>query len=234
MAMPDKHVLIVEDEVPLREMLSFGLQRAGYRVTESGNCAAARAVIADGCPDLLLLDWMLPDMSGLEFARALRRDEATRDLPIIMLTARATEDDKVSGLGSGVDDYITKPFSARELLARIEALLRRTREHQEKLVAGAIEMDTVSHRVNLHGREVVLGPTEYRLLKYFMTHPERMLSRALLLERVWSGAYVEERTVDVHIRRLRRVLEEHACAHYVETVRGAGYRFSPKAVGNGA
>lgn len=234
MTMADKHVLIVEDEVPLREMLSFGLQRAGYRVTESGNCTAARAVIADGRPDLLLLDWMLPDMSGLEFARALRRDEATRELPIIMLTARATEDDKVSGLGSGVDDYITKPFSARELAARIEALLRRTREYQEKLIAGAIEMDTVSHRVSLHGREVVLGPTEYRLLKYFMTHPERMLSRALLLERVWNGAYVEERTVDVHIRRLRRVLEEHACAHYVETVRGAGYRFSPKAAGSGA
>ncbi|MBU6470861.1 MAG: response regulator, partial [Gammaproteobacteria bacterium] len=125
--MADKHVLIVEDEVPLREMLSFGLQRTGYRVTESGNCAAARAVIADGRPDLLLLDWMLPDMSGLEFSRALRRDETTRELPIIMLTARATEDDKVSGLGSGVDDYITKPFSARELVARIEALLRRTR-----------------------------------------------------------------------------------------------------------
>ena len=231
--MADKHVLIVEDEVPLREMLSFGLQRAGFRVTESGSCAAARAVIADRHPDLLLLDWMLPDMSGLEFARALRRDEATRDLPIIMLTARAAEDDKVSGLGSGVDDYITKPFSARELVARIEALLRRTREHQEKLVTGAIEMDTVSHRVSLHGREVVLGPTEYRLLKYFMTHPERMLSRALLLDRVWNGTYVEERTVDVHIRRLRRVLEEHACAHYVETVRGAGYRFSPKAAGSG-
>ncbi|MBU6470906.1 MAG: winged helix-turn-helix domain-containing protein, partial [Gammaproteobacteria bacterium] len=129
---------------------------------------------------------------------------------------------------------ITKPFSARELVAHIEALLRRTRDHQEKLVAGAIEMDTVSHRVSLHGREVVLGPTEYRLLRYFMMHPERMLSRALLLDRVWSGAYVEERTVDVHIRRLRRVLEDHACAHYVETVRGAGYRFSPKVAGSGA
>lgn len=232
MAMPEKHILIVEDEVPLREMLAFGLQRAGYRVTESGDCAAARAAIADAKPDLVLLDWMLPDMSGLEFARALRRDDATRELPIIMLTARAAEDDKVTGLQSGADDYITKPFSARELAARIAALLRRTGDHEEKLVTGAIEMNTVNHRVSLHGRETMLGPTEYRLLKFLMTHPERVFSRAQLLDRVWNGVYVEERTVDVHIRRLRRVLETHACEHYVETIRGSGYRFSPQARGN--
>ena len=230
--MVEKHILIVEDEVPLREMLAFGLQRAGYRVTEAGACAAARAAIADGRPDLLLLDWMLPDMSGLEFARALRRDEATRELPIIMLTARAAEDDKVSGLQSGVDDYVTKPFSARELGARIEAVLRRSGGHEERLVAGVIEMNTVSHRVSIHGRETALGPTEYRLLKFFMIHPERVYSRSQLLDRVWSGVYVEERTVDVHIRRLRRVLEEHGCEHYVETVRGTGYRFSPHAQGD--
>lgn len=233
MAMPEKHILIVEDEVALREMLAFGLQRAGYRVTESGDCAAARAAIADSRPDLLLLDWMLPDMSGLEFARALRRDDATRELPIIMLTARAAEDDKVSGLQSGADDYITKPFSARELAARIEALLRRSGDHEEKLIAGAIEMNTVNHRVAIAGKEIALGPTEYRLLKFFMTHPERVFSRSQLLDRVWSGVYVEERTVDVHIRRLRRVLEDHACEHYVETVRGSGYRFSPQAQSNG-
>lgn len=227
MAMPEKHILIVEDEVPLREMLAFGLQRAGYRVTESGNCATARAAIADGRPDLLLLDWMLPDMSGLEFARALRRDDATRELPIIMLTARAAEDDKVTGLQSGADDYVTKPFSARELAARIEALLRRSGDHEDKLAAGVIEMNTVSHRVAIHGKEIMLGPTEYRLLKFFMTHPDHVFSRAQLLDRVWSGVYVEERTVDVHIRRLRRILEEHACEHYVETVRGTGYRFTP-------
>lgn len=230
--MPEKHILIVEDEVPLREMLAFGLQRIGYRVTESGNCAAARAAIADAQPDLLLLDWMLPDLSGLEFARALRHDDATRELPIIMLTARATEDDKITGLQSGADDYITKPFSARELAARIEALLRRTGDHREKLIAGVIEMNTVSHRVSIHGREIVLGPTEYRLLRFFMAHSERVYSRSQLLDRVWSGMYVEERTVDVHIRRLRRVLEEHGCERYVETVRGSGYRFSPHTQSN--
>ncbi len=225
--MVEKSILIVEDERALREMVSFGLKRVGYQVMEAGDCTAARTVIADRLPDLLLLDWMLPDMSGLEFARALRRDEATRELPIIMLTARAAEDDKVTGLQSGVDDYVTKPFSARELVARIEAVLRRTSNHEERLVSGAIDMNTVSHRVTINGREVILGPTEYRLLKFFMIHPERVFSRAQVLDRMWSGIYVEERTVDVHIRRLRRVLEEHGCAQYVETVRGAGYRFSP-------
>ncbi|MGA9852401.1 MAG: phosphate regulon transcriptional regulator PhoB [Gammaproteobacteria bacterium] len=231
--MAEKHILIVEDERPLREMVAFGLKRAGYKVAETGECASARAAIADRLPDMLLLDWMLPDMSGLEFARALRRDEATRELPIIMLTARAAEDDKVTGLQSGVDDYITKPFSARELAARIEAVLRRSGDHEERLVAGAIEMNTISHRVVIHGKEIALGPTEYRLLKFFMTHPERVFSRNQVLDRVWSGVYVEERTVDVHIRRLRRVLEEHRCEHYVATVRGTGYRFSPETRENG-
>lgn len=228
--MTEKHILVVEDERPLREMIAFGLQRAGYRVTEAGDCGTARATIADRLPDLLLLDWMLPDMSGLEFARALRRDENTRELPIIMLTARVAEDDKVMGLQGGADDYVTKPFSARELVARIEAVLRRTGEHEESLTAGAIAMNTVSHRTTINGVEVVLGPTEYRLLKFFLMHPERVFSRSQVLDRIWSGVYVEERTVDVHIRRLRRVLEEHGCAKYVETVRGAGYRFSPQAV----
>ncbi|HVA55623.1 MAG TPA: phosphate regulon transcriptional regulator PhoB [Gammaproteobacteria bacterium] len=230
--MTEKHILIVEDERPLREMVAFGLQHAGYSVTEVGDCSAARAKIADRLPDLLLLDWMLPDMSGLEFARALRRDENTRELPIIMLTARVAEDDKIMGLQSGADDYVTKPFSARELAARIEAVLRRTGSHEETLTAEAIIMNTVSHRITIKGIEVVLGPTEYRLLKFFMMHPERVFSRSQVLDRIWSGVYVEERTVDVHIRRLRRVLEEHGCAHYVDTVRGAGYRFSPQATGD--
>jgi two-component system, OmpR family, phosphate regulon response regulator PhoB len=230
--MTEKHILIVEDERPLREMVAFGLQRAGYRVTEAGDCAAARATIADRVPDLLLLDWMLPDMSGLEFTRALRRDENTRELPIIMLTARVAEDDKITGLQGGADDYVTKPFSARELAARIEAVLRRTGSHDETLTAGEINMNTVSHRITIKDTEIVLGPTEYRLLKFFMMHPERVFSRSQVLDRIWSGVYVEERTVDVHIRRLRRVLEEHGCAHYVETVRGAGYRFSPQSRGD--
>ncbi len=231
--MVEKNILIVEDERALREMVGFGLKRAGYQVMEAGDCAAARTAIADRLPDLVLLDWMLPDMSGLEFARALRRDEATRELPIIMLTARVAEDDKIAGLQSGVDDYVTKPFSARELVARIEAVLRRTSSHEERLMAGAIDMNIVSHRVTISDREVTLGPTEYRLLKFFMMHPERVFSRAQVLDRMWSGIYVEERTVDVHIRRLRRVLEEHDCAQYVETVRGAGYRFSPGTQRNG-
>lgn len=225
--MAGKRILIVEDERQLREMTAFGLRRAGYLVAEAGDCEAARAAIADAQPDLVLLDWMLPDMSGLEFVRALKRADATRDLPVIMLTARAEEDDKVLGLGSGADDYITKPFSSRELLARIEAVLRRVAGHAEQLTVGHIVMDTVSQRVTLRGREVPFGPTEYRLLRFFMSHPDRVFSRAQVLDRVWSGVYVEERTVDVHVRRLRRVLQEHDCDAYVETVRGSGYRFSP-------
>lgn len=225
--MSGKRILIVEDERQLREMTAFGLKRAGYLVTEAGDCEAARAAIADTRPDLVLLDWMLPDLSGLEFVRALKRADATRDLPVIMLTARAEEDDKVLGLDSGADDYITKPFSSRELLARIEALLRRVAGHAEQLIAGQIVMDTVSQRVILRGREVAFGPTEYRLLRFFMSHPDRVFSRAQVLDRVWSGVYVEERTVDVHVRRLRRVLQAHGCEAYVETVRGSGYRFSP-------
>lgn len=226
--MADKRILIVEDERPVREMVAFGLKRDGYRVHEAADCAQARAAIADQMPDLLLLDWMLPDMSGLEFARLLKRQEGTRELPIIMLTARATEDDKVMGLQSGADDYITKPFSTRELLARIEAVLRRAAGHEEQLSVGVLQMNTLSHRVTANGRDVTLGPTEYRLLKFFMAHPERVYSRTQVLDRVWGGGvYVEERTVDVHIRRLRKALEPFGCETYVQTVRGSGYRCSP-------
>lgn len=225
--MTDKRILIVEDEQPVRDMVAFGLKREGYRVEEAADCTVARAAIADRLPDLVLLDWMLPDMSGLEFARLLKRQEATRELPIIMLTARATEDDKVMGLQSGADDYITKPFSTRELLARIEAVLRRAAGHEEQLIVGILQMNTLSHRVTANGRDVSLGPTEYRLLRFFMSHPGRVFSRAQVLDRVWGGGvYVEERTVDVHIRRLRKALEPFGCDGYIQTVRGSGYRCS--------
>jgi len=226
--MTDRRILIVEDERAVREMIAFGLKRDGYEVQEAADCAAARTAIADQIPDMVLLDWMLPDMSGLEFARMLKRQDNTQELPIIMLTARATEDDKVMGLQSGADDYITKPFSTRELLARIEAVMRRATGHEEQLNVGALEMNTLSHRVTANSKDVSLGPTEYRLLKFFMGHPERVYSRAQVLDRVWGGGvYVEERTVDVHIRRLRKALEPFGCDRYIQTVRGSGYRCSP-------
>ncbi len=223
------HILIVEDEKSIREMIVFGLRRAGYQVSEAENCARARAAIADRRPDLLVVDWMLPDMSGLELTRQLKRDKETRELPVIMLTARADEQDKVAGLDSGADDYLTKPFSPRELQARISAVLRRVAPAAaEQVIAfNDLKLDAGSHRVTVADRVVNVGPTEYRLLSFFMTHPERVYSRSQLLDRVWGGnVYVEERTVDVHIRRLRKVLEEHAVDHYIQTVRGAGYRFS--------
>lgn len=227
--MADKRILIVEDEDAIREMTAFGLKRAGYVTAEAPDVARARTRIADQVPDLILLDWMLPDVSGVEFARALKRDETTRDIPVIMLTARSDEDDKVRGLDSGVDDYITKPFSSRELVARIKAVLRRVAPEGEGDVieAGGLVLNAASHRITADGRPVEVGPTEFRLLKFFMGHPERVFSRGQLLDRVWGGnVYVEERTVDVHIRRLRKALTECGYAEHIQTVRGAGYRFS--------
>lgn len=223
-------ILIVEDEAPIREMIAFHLTRAGYEVSEAADCRTARARLADERPDLLLVDWMLPDMSGLELTRALKRDGANEDVAIIMLTARAEEHDKISGLDSGADDYITKPFSPRELLARIQAVLRRVGGNGgEQVKAGRLELDTAGHRVTVGAEEVTLGPTEYRLLSFLVTHPERVYSRSQLLDRVWgANVYVEERTVDVHIRRLRKALQAHGCDSYVQTVRGAGYRFSTR------
>ncbi|HSC48058.1 MAG TPA: phosphate regulon transcriptional regulator PhoB [Gammaproteobacteria bacterium] len=229
--MEEKSILVVEDERAIREMVVFTLKRAGFRLKEAEDAASARRAIVDHRPDLILLDWMLPDLSGLELARALRRDEATRELPILMLTARASEDDKVLGLESGADDYLTKPFSARELVARIHALLRRVAGVEgEALAAGDLKLDPASHRVSAQGEEVTLGPTEYRLLKFFMFQPDRVFSRTQVLDRVWGGnVYIEERTVDVHIRRLRKALAPHGCDAYIQTVRGSGYRFSPQA-----
>lgn len=229
--MAQKQILIVEDEQPIREMIAFGLRRAGFMVREAEDSRSARAALVDQRPDLILVDWMLPDNSGLELTRALKRERETRDLPIIMLTARAEEVDKIAGLDGGADDYVTKPFSPRELIARVNAVLRRagTTDETETLRFESLTLDRAAHRVMVANDPVALGPTEYRLLEFFMTHPERVYSREQLLDRVWGGnVYVEERTIDVHIRRLRRALEPHRCDHLVQTVRGAGYRFSTR------
>ena len=228
--MAAKKILIVEDEQAIRDMVALHLSRAGYDVLEAGDCREARALIADDRPDLALVDWMLPDMSGLELTRMLKRDSDLEDLAIIMLTARAEERDMVSGLDSGADDYITKPFSPRELLARIQAVLRRAATHGDgPISAGVLEIDPAGHRVLTSGAEVKLGPTEYRLLHFLATHPDRVYSRTQLLDRVWgANVYVEERTVDVHVRRLRKALSGAGADSYIQTVRGAGYRFSTR------
>ena len=227
--MPGKQILVVEDERPIRDMVAFGLRRAGFEVREAEDCRSARAQLADKLPDLVLVDWMLPDMSGLELTRQLKRDRATRELPIILLTARAAEADKVSGLEGGADDYVTKPFSPRELAARINAVLRRSApvSGEERVEQGGLALDQAGHRILVGEQTIALGPTEYRMLEFFMTHPERVYSREQMLDRVWGGnVYVEERTIDVHIRRLRKVLEPFGFDRYVQTVRGSGYRFS--------
>ncbi len=221
-------VLIVEDEAPIREMIAFHLTRAGFDTLEAEDCRRARQLLVDERPDVALIDWMLPDMSGLELTRMLKRNSDNEDLAIIMLTARAEEHDKVAGLEGGADDYVTKPFSPRELVARIQAVLRRARTSDNELIrTGVLELDTAGHRVTANGTEIKLGPTEYRLLKFFMSHPDRVYSRTQLLDRVWgANVYVEERTVDVHVRRLRKALSAENADAYIQTVRGAGYRFS--------
>ncbi|MGI9301702.1 MAG: phosphate regulon transcriptional regulator PhoB [Gammaproteobacteria bacterium] len=227
-----KQILIVEDEAPIRQMIAFGLRRAEFDVQEAEDCQVARARIADHLPDLILIDWMLPDTSGLELMRSLKRDQNTSEIPVIMLTARADERDKVAGLDSGADDYVTKPFSPRELLSRINAVMRRNSPGGEdsKIKVNGLCLDAASHRVTVDRHAVSLGPTEYRLLSFFMSHPERVYSRGQLLDRVWGGnVYVGERTVDVHIRRLRKALARRGHDKYIQTVRGAGYRFSTHA-----
>jgi len=221
-------ILIVEDERPIREMIAFHLSRAGYDTLEAEDSRQARKLLADERPVLALIDWMLPDMSGLELTRLLKRENEFEDLAIIMLTARADEHDKVTGLEGGADDYMTKPFSPRELVARIKAVLRRSgTTGSDNVIAGDIQLDVAAHRVSVKGAEVHLGPTEYRLLKFLMSHPDRVYSRSQLLDRVWgANVYVEERTVDVHVRRLRKALTGHGVERCIQTVRGAGYRFS--------
>ena len=230
--MAGKLILIVEDEPAIRQMIAFGLRRAGFEVREAVDYRQAREALADERPDLVLVDWMLPDMSGLELTRTLKRDRETRELPVIMLTARAEEGDKVTGLESGADDYVTKPFSPRELIARINAVLRRAGaaglDHVVEFEA--LKLDQQGQRITVDGQTVPLGPTEYRMLEFFMTHPERVFSREQLLDRLWGGnVYVEERTIDVHVRRLRKSLERFGLDRFVQTVRGSGYRFSAKA-----
>jgi two-component system phosphate regulon response regulator PhoB len=227
--MTGKKILLIEDEAAIREMTAMALERAGYQVSEAVDASQAERLLSDGVPDLILLDWMLPGSSGIELARRFRREEYTREVPIIMLTARSEEDDRIRGLESGADDYVTKPFSPRELIARIKAVLRRASPDQEGglLKAKGLVLDSNSHRVTANDTVLEMGPTEFRLLHFFMAHPERVYSRTQLLDMVWSrGSFVEERTVDVHIRRLRKALATEGFDSFIQTVRGAGYRFS--------
>ena len=227
--MRDKIILVVEDEDAVREMLRFMLQQANFRVLEAWDVEEARAHFVQQPPDMILLDWMLPGMSGLEFAKELKRDPFHRHIPIIMLTARSEEDDRVRGLESGADDYISKPFSARELIARIKAVWRRgaPEADEEVIEIRGLRLDPPSYRVTAYGENIDLGPTEFRLLQFFMTHPERVYTRGQLLDRVWGdGVNVEDRTVDVYIRRLRKALAQGGHDDLLQTVRGAGYRFS--------
>ncbi|KAA0018784.1 phosphate regulon transcriptional regulatory protein PhoB [Salinicola corii] len=226
--MSSKTVLIVDDEASIREMIAVALEMADYRVLEADNAQTGHAMALDQKPDLILLDWMMPGTSGIELARRLKREEATAEMPIILLTAKGEEDNKVQGLEAGADDYITKPFSPRELVARLKAVLRRATPPgiEEAVEVDGLRLDPSSHRVTSNGGALEIGPTEYRLLQFFMTHQERAYTRSQLLDQVWGGnVYVEERTVDVHIRRLRKSLGE-AHQHLVQTVRGTGYRFS--------
>ncbi len=229
-------ILLVEDEPAIQELIAANLGRAGHHVVRAADAESARGIVQSALPDLVLLDWMLPGMSGIEFARRLRADERTRAIPIIMLTARGEEEDAVAGLETGADDYITKPFSPRELVARIKAVLRRrSPQATEDVVAiGTLRLDPATHRVTADEAQVSLGPTEFRLLHFLMTHPERVHSRAQLLDQVWGDhVFVEERTVDVHVRRLRAALEPSGLDQLIQTVRGSGYRLSAQ-VGSSA
>jgi len=224
-------IMLVEDEGPIREMLKIVLEQAGFSVNEAEDFDIALEKMVEPYPDLVLLDWMLPGGSGVQLARKLKEHEFTRDIPIIMLTARGEEEDKVRGLEAGADDYITKPFSPKELVARIKAVMRRvTPTASDELInfAGLV-LDPVAHRVSANDDRVDMGPTEFKLLHFFMAHAERVFSREQLLDNVWgTNVYVEDRTVDVHIRRLRKAISAHGHDSMIQTVRGAGYRFSVK------
>jgi len=227
-------ILVVEDEPAIQELIAVNLSFAGHKVLRAADADQATTLVRAELPDLILLDWMLPGMSGVQFARKLRADERTRDVPVIMLTARSTETDKVDGLEAGADDYVTKPFSPKELMARIKAVLRRRAPQltDDVVDIGGLQLDPATHRLSGAQpdgarRTLEIGPTEFRLLHFFMTHPERVYSRAQLLDQVWGDhVFLEERTVDVHIRRLRNALSPSGHEPLVETVRGSGYRFS--------
>lgn len=228
--MSGNKILIVDDEEAIREMISVALELAGFSWIEADNSQSAHELIIDERPDLVLLDWMLPGTSGIELARRLKRDDATSEIPIIMLTAKGEEDNKIQGLDAGTDDYITKPFSTRELISRVNAVLRRSPGGKNKaLESSGLTLDPISHRITANDKTVDMGPAEYRLLEFFMSHQDRAYSRTQLLDQVWGGnVYVEDRTVDVHIRRLRKALTPYGFEHLIQTVRGTGYRFSDK------
>jgi len=221
-------ILVVDDDPAIREMVGMALTRVGYEMLEAGSALEARQIISSQRPDLILLDWMLPGQSGFELARQLNKDNSHPTPPIIMLTARGQEEDKIAALEAGADDYVSKPFSVSELLARIKAVLRRTAQHDdsERLEIDGLGLDPVTCRVTAAGTPVELSPLEFRLLHFFMTHQERVYNRQQLIEQVWGTAYVEERTVDVHVRRLRKILEPSGHDRFIQTVRSAGYRFS--------
>ncbi len=224
-------ILIVDDEPSIRELIRFSLESGGFDVIEAGHAEEARQAIRSAKPDLVLMDWMLPGRSGVELSIELKRNPKTRQLPIIMLTARGEEEDKVEGFEAGIDDFVTKPFSPRELEARIRAVLRRSSDQEaERFEVEGLTLDTVSHQVLIMGKPLEISPTEFKLLHFFMAHPDRAYTRAQLLDQVWGDTvYVEERTVDVHVRRLRKALEPTGHHRLIQTVRGVGYRFSPSA-----
>jgi two-component system, OmpR family, phosphate regulon response regulator PhoB len=224
-------ILVVDDEPDIREVIRFALENAEYRVIEAGHADEARKLMTNENPDLVLLDWMLPGRSGLELAQQLKQNPKSRALPIIMVSARGEEEDRIKGLDTGADDYIAKPFSPREMVARVKAVLRRTKPEEtvDEIELGGLRIDNISHRVTAGGRPIEIAPTEYRLLHFFMTHADRAFSRSQLLDQVWGDqVYVEERTVDVHVRRLRKALERSRHDRLLQTVRGVGYRFSDK------
>jgi two-component system, OmpR family, phosphate regulon response regulator PhoB len=222
-------ILIVDDEPAIRQMLQFTLSGEGFDCRQAGNVDEASESLVGKTPDLILLDWMLPGVSGLDFARRLKRDPRTQGIPVIMLTARDDESDKIRGLDGGADDYVTKPFSTQELLARVRAVLRRTAPAgtADTVEAAGLRLDAETHRVTVGNASLNLSPTEFKLLHFFISHPERVFTRSQLLDQVWGDhVYIEERTVDVHIRRLRKVLAAHSVDHFIQTVRSVGYRFS--------
>ena len=222
-------ILVVEDEQAIAQMLITSLEMAGYQVKRAANGQIAYQMVLDDAPDLIIADWMMPMMTGIELAKRLKREENTAEIPIILLTAKSDEDDKIKGFDAGIDDYVVKPFSPRELLARIKAVLRRGHADIEGkgLTAGQLVLDRSAKKANIAGEIISLGPIEFRLLEFFMLHPDRVYSREQLLDRVWGGnVYVEDRTVDVHIRRLRKSISILNHETMIQTVRGAGYRFS--------
>lgn len=232
----NRQILVVEDEAAIREMITFVLEQNGFNAIEAETIEQAQAKIKEPYPDLILLDWMLPGGTGVKLAKSLKQNEYTRAIPIIMLTARADEDDKVKGFDAGVDDYVTKPFSPKELIARIKAVIRRVAPTalEESIDFHGITLDPVAHRVSINDKALELGPTEFRLLHFFLTHTERVYSREQLLDNVWgTNVYVEDRTVDVHIRRLRKAIAGDGHEEFIQTVRGSGYRFSGKITTSG-